>query len=394
MKTFLILFLGSTVAFAATSSRIKDISTTATSPASDDFMAVDGTASGTRKMLPGGVVVRPNSAMAAFVISTSNRITNTKTLADTTATLTFSAAPTAGTTFYLTLTGHSSACTVTIPSSYSVGQQATITSFVMPANGKAELSWRYDGTTYFLVGEPGPLTITNPAAATTLTIASGSSLTTEGAYTSTITFSANSTITMPTAGTVVSNNSTSTLTEKTFDASASGNVLKQYGYIYLTHPTVFGSAVTQQTTVTSPLYGQAKFADDVETNNYIEYVLAVPRDIDTSVDLTAEFHFILGGADTADHDYIIEMIDIAPSAVYDTATGDAVNLTYTADGNGADKDLQRAGAPDTLTGWKSALTAGSFWRIRITRDGDDGTNDASTVDSYSAGLVIRYGITQ
>ena len=195
-------------------------------------------------------------------------------------------------------------------------------------------------------------------------------------------------------GGIVTPDGTKTFTNTTLDASATGNVLKQYGYLMLTHPTVFGSDVVQQTTVTSPLYGQGKFSNSAATtNNYVEYILAVPRDIDTSVDLTAEFHFTIG-ADTNDHDYIISMIDVAASGAYDTALGDAVNLTYTADGSGIDKDVQRAGAPDTLTGWAAALTAGSYWRIRVARDGADGTNDSSTADSYSGPLIIRYGTTQ
>jgi len=186
---------------------------------------------------------------------------------------------------------------------------------------------------------------------------------------------------------------TRTLTNKTLDANGTGNVLKGYGYITLAAPMVFGSAVTQQTTATSRVYGQALFADDVEANNYVEYILEVPRDLDTSVDLLAYFKFTLGGADTADHDYVITMIDIADSADNATAAADAVNLAYTADGSGASGDVETAGG-NTLTGWAAALTPGSKWIIRITRDGDDGTDDASTVDSYSGPLTIRYGFTQ
>ena len=186
---------------------------------------------------------------------------------------------------------------------------------------------------------------------------------------------------------------TRTLTNKTLDANGTGNVLKGYGYITLAAPMVFGSAVTQQTTATARVYGQALFADDVEANNYVEYILEVPRDLDTSVDLLAYFKFVLGGADTADHDYVITMIDIADSADNATAAADAVNLAYTADGSGASGDVETAGG-NTLTGWAAALTPGSKWIIRITRDGDDATDDASTADSYSGPLTIRYGFTQ
>ena len=189
--------------------------------------------------------------------------------------------------------------------------------------------------------------------------------------------------------------SSTTLTEKTLDVDGTNNVLKTWGYAVLTHPTVFAAGVTQQTTVTSRLYGQALFADDADVaTNYIEYLWTVPSDIDTSVDLVGTFQFVLGGADTADHDYLISLYTAAASAAYDTAADlHPVNLAFTADGSGADKDVEYAG-PTTLTDWAGHVTAGQMCWIRVARDGDDGTNDASTVDSYSMGLTIKYKRTQ
>lgn len=187
---------------------------------------------------------------------------------------------------------------------------------------------------------------------------------------------------------------TETLTHKTIDVDGTGNTIKSWGYLVLSHPSSCGSDAPMQTTSTARTYGACKFGNDKDvTNNYAEYLLVVPPDMDTSVDLTAKFKFILSGADTADHDYIISMIDIADSTDNATATGDAVDLTYTADGNGASGDVESTGET-TLTNWKSNATAGSLWYIRVSRDGDDGTNDASTVDSYSGPLVIKYKITQ
>jgi|GEM_PF-5777850 len=201
--------------------------------------------------------------------------------------------------------------------------------------------------------------------------------------------------TMPdTDGVMATSDSTNTFTNKTLDANGTGNVLKGYGYITLRRPNNRGSATTAVTTTETDInYGMPTFADDVEANNYIDYFCEVPRDIDTAVDLVAWFKFRLGDADTADHDYIISMVSIADSAAQAGTPGNAINLSYSADASGASGDVETAGG-DTLTDWKSNVTAGNLWMIRITRDGDDGTNDASTVDSYPVELTIRYGWTQ
>lgn len=187
--------------------------------------------------------------------------------------------------------------------------------------------------------------------------------------------------------------SSTTFTEKTFDVDGTNNVLKTWGYIVLTHPHVCSAAAPIQTTSTANTYGQCKFSNSTDkATNYAEYYLVVPPDIDTSVDLVGTFKIKLGGADTADHAYEISFDSVADSAAYAGSLGDAVALGYTADGSGADGDVETA--TGTLTGWKAAMTAGQLFVVRVARDGDDGTNDASTVDSYSGPLVIKYKITQ
>jgi hypothetical protein len=95
----------------------------------------------------------PN-AMSALVIDVTKAI-NTKTVAADT-TFTLSGTPAAAMTYFsLVLTNNSGTDrTITIPSSRSESQQATITSFVIPANAIIALVWRYDGVTYHIIGEP------------------------------------------------------------------------------------------------------------------------------------------------------------------------------------------------------------------------------------------------
>lgn len=93
------------------------------------------------------------NAMAALDIDVTKGL-NTKSVAAN-STLTFSGTPaTANSWFALHLINTDSAPhVITIPSSYSLGRQASITSFVIPANGQVYLVWRYDGSGYKLLGD-------------------------------------------------------------------------------------------------------------------------------------------------------------------------------------------------------------------------------------------------
>lgn len=194
---------------------------------------------------------------------------------------------------------------------------------------------------------------------------------------------------------VVTTSSTDTLTNKTLDANGTGNVLKGYSYIQIPGHAykMYGSSVTApSTTATSYLYNLPKFSNSADkANNYVDFMFAVPDDIDTAVDLTAKLSVILGGADTGDFEYIVSMCNPAASAAAACTPGDAISLAYTADASGADGDIEYT-AEATLTGWRSAMTAGRMLRVRLERDGDH-ANDTSTVDSYPAVLTLKYGYT-
>lgn len=100
----------------------------------------------------GASVTTPN-AMGALVVDVTKGL-NTKSIA-VDSTLTFSGTPaTANTWFGLLLTNTDTvAHIITVPSSFSMGRQTSITTFVIPASGRCMLAWFYNGSTYNLAGE-------------------------------------------------------------------------------------------------------------------------------------------------------------------------------------------------------------------------------------------------
>lgn len=411
-----ILFIGATAA----ESYIRNLSQTATTVESDDYMAVDGTTKRTRKIRPWLVGNKVTSAMAALEVDTSGRVRNTKTLTGTTV-FTFSEAPPDGTLVPLTLTGHTAAVLVNIPSCFSSQRQTNITSFIMSANYIAEILLIRNNGVWTIVGEPywasqvGPSTSTDNSdwlfwsfknstytetATTFAGLLNNPSYNTFGGVGYEVGHPSDTTIARVGAGqisvesvNVVTTSSTDTLTNKTIDAA--GNALKLKSYIYLTHPHLAdGTGATLGTTATAIGYGHGTFTHSAdEAANYVEYYFQVPEDIDTSVALRGRLKILLGGADTAAHEYVLSSVSVADSAVPTSATLANPILIAITDGTGASGDVVTS-AWTTLTSWAGALTAGQTWRIRLARDGDEVTTDASAVNSTELGLVIEYGITQ
>lgn len=116
----------------------------------------------------GAEVVAPN-AMGALAIDVTKQL-NTKSISAN-STFTFSATATTNAWFGLHLTNSDTAGhVITIPSSYSMLRNATITTFTIPASSQLWLVWRYDGSTYRLFGEPGSNGLNNFAASSNPTI--------------------------------------------------------------------------------------------------------------------------------------------------------------------------------------------------------------------------------
>lgn len=145
---------------------------------------------------------------------------------------------------------------------------------------------------------------------------------------------------------------------------------------------------------TKSYYAQAEFsATAAKTANWADYYLNVPFDFDSSIDLTATLKFQLKAADTGKHRYTLQLSSVADSAAYIGSLGSEINLDFAGDANGDTGDVESTSTV-TLTGWKSAMTAGQLLVIRLSRSGDDGTYDTSTVNSYSGPLTILYGMKQ
>jgi hypothetical protein len=117
-------------------------------------LSVTGTSSLT------GANITPPNAMAALAIDTSKAL-NTKSISGN-STFTFSEIPASGTWFSLlvTNTDTTNARTLTIPSSYSVANNSTITTVTIRASATMQLNWYYTGSTYLIYGDPTASNIT------------------------------------------------------------------------------------------------------------------------------------------------------------------------------------------------------------------------------------------
>lgn len=181
--------------------------------------------------------------------------------------------------------------------------------------------------------------------------------------------------------------------QSTADGGSSAVKLKNYIVLAAPHSCDGTGAIIYTNDNTQKYFGQAAFSGSAAaTGNYVEYRITVPEDIDTSVDLKVErLKIRLGAADTSGHSYVISMASVADSASFDSPTlGQSVTLTLSGDASGASGDVETI-SNVTLTSWKSNVTAGQLWVIRLARNGD---TDASTQTSYSGPLVISYGSTQ
>jgi hypothetical protein len=98
------------------------------------------------------------AAMSGTTVDVTKDL-NTRTIAGTTETWTFSDTIAAGSVVAVEVTGYSSACTLTIPACYSETQQASITTVTIPANWRGTFYFTRDGTGNVISGEPVQQTV-------------------------------------------------------------------------------------------------------------------------------------------------------------------------------------------------------------------------------------------
>jgi hypothetical protein len=192
---------------------------------------------------------------------------------------------------------------------------------------------------------------------------------------------------------VLTTSGTATLTNKTLDGSATGNVLKFKSLPQFTSPLrVDGTGCTIGTTSTSVGYGLGSFSNSADqASNWMEFRIIVPQDWDTGVDPTLKIIDMIG-ADTGTRRYVFGYASAAASASA-TPGLSAINVDMAADASGANGDIEISGTT-TLTGMGAGVTPGQLLVIRIARDGDAPTVDTSTVNSTVLSVELAYGATQ
>lgn len=192
---------------------------------------------------------------------------------------------------------------------------------------------------------------------------------------------------------VVTTSGAQVFTNKTLDASATGNTLKFKSLPQFTSPLrVDGTGCTIGTTSTSVGYGLGNFSNSADQlANWMEYRIIVPQDWDTSVDPTVKIIDMIG-ADTGTRRYVVGYASVAASASATPGTS-TINVDMAADASGASGDVEISGTT-TLSGMGAAVTPGQLLVIRIARDGDAPTVDTSTVNSTVLSIEIAYGATQ
>jgi hypothetical protein len=186
------------------------------------------------------------------------------------------------------------------------------------------------------------------------------------------------------------------LTNKTFDGSATGNVLKFKSYPQFTSPLrVDGTNTTIGTTATTLGYGLATFSGGsvAASANWAEFRILVPNDLDNTVEPRVRIADLLTGADTNTRRYVVTLTDVASSASATPSPSATVTNVDIVDASGASGDVDISSYTSCAAGTAAALTPGHLLVLRVARDSSSGT-DTSTVNSTLLSLELEYAASQ
>lgn len=188
-----------------------------------------------------------------------------------------------------------------------------------------------------------------------------------------------------------------TLTNKTFDANGTGNILAQTDTWEWNNTDAILSGTTYYTTTSSNTpYGHATFAGSNSTATCGVIIKGFSgSDFDTATDLTMILHDYGFASDISSRTYIVTVATYTTGLNVSTMSyGSPVTITIANTGSVGGLYKEGISASTTLTGWKSVISTSIDFSVAIRRQGDSATLDPSTVDSYFAESVITYGRRQ
>jgi hypothetical protein len=196
---------------------------------------------------------------------------------------------------------------------------------------------------------------------------------------------------------VVTVSEVQTLTNKTFDAAATGNVLKQSTKDLWTNADYITTSTNAFSNVAStyPFYNQAKFDPSVATTTNKVYLrwFSGP-DYNSGVLPTCVFSDMKDAVDTSTRGYIVSIASVSAGDVLSTLTfGNIVRIKVPNTATGG-QGASGISATTNLTGWDTFISASNQYIIQIAREGDSTVMDPSTVGSYFNEFYLMYGTTQ
>lgn len=184
---------------------------------------------------------------------------------------------------------------------------------------------------------------------------------------------------------------TATLTEKTFDVAASGNVFKETVERSFTVNTDCASASTAQAVFGTARLWALSMADGADTTIYCEAQL--PADFDAAAAVKVRVEGVVISSTTGYVDFEVGHIE--------AAQGESVGGSFSANEatSAGDLDVPAASVANQrgLSPWYTlteTLAANDHLLLAFTRDGDDATNDdAVSVFSFT-GFSLQYGVSR